>query len=191
MSKINQVIRLNATRIRTLVKEFNKPDRQISKKYLSEEWIRITEEGKFIEIFGHHVIEAARMIDNWFVAIHVSDPYFRTAREFNEMQDELFLRFEDQFKDLAFNKGLSKEKLRALSVFEIAVILHKECNIELKIDPLRATYKVWERSILTKEEYDSYFADQLKEECRFFGLKVSGTKEQLTDRLLEAKEISN
>lgn len=191
MANINKVVKLNRTRVRTLVKEFNKPDKQIAQKYLTAEWIRITEEQKMIDIFGFHTIEAARMIENWFVAIHVTDPYFRTAREFDEMQQEIFTKFATEFKDLAFNKGYTKEILQALSVFEIAVLLHKECNIELKIDPLKATYVVWQREILTKEEYEGYFVDQLKEECRFFGLRVSGTKEELINRLLEAKNTSN
>jgi len=187
MAKINEVVRVNATRVRLQVKEHNKPDRNIPKKYLKPEWIRITEEEEFIEIFGHHVIEAARMIEHWFIAIHVTDPYFRNAEAFKAMQLEIFDKFKEQFKTLAFDKGLTKEKLTALSVYEIAVILKKELNIELKIDPYNRTFEVWERKILEAKEYEKYFVDQLKEECRFFGLKVSGTKEELLARLEEAR----
>lgn len=184
---VNKVVRVAGTRIRLQVTEPGHPDRKIPEKYLTKEWIRITDASEFQEIFGSHVSEAARYMDYWFVAIHVTDPHFRTAQEFKEMKNDLFEKYSEEFKNLAFNEGYTKEKLDDLSVFEIAVILDKHYDIELKIDPIHATYVAVKREILTEEEYNGYFVDQLKEECKFFGLAVGGNKKQLIDRLLTVK----
>lgn len=184
---MNEVVRLNNTRIRILVIEQGKPDMKIPKKYLTKEWIRITDAEKFEKIFGYHVSLASRYIENWFVAIHVTDPYFREDKDFKAMKEEFFQEFQEEFKTLAFNKGLSKAELDKLSVFEIALLLKDNFNIDLKINPMEATYTTEKRHILSEGEYKDYFVDQLKEECAFFGLKVGGTKAQLIARLLAHK----
>jgi len=180
---MNEIIKLNNTRYRLQIIETGKRDRRIPSKFLKPEWVRIEEEELFIKIFGHRVEEAARDIGDWLVVVHVTDPYFRQSGAFEALHKQLVKEFEKEFKDLMFNGGLNAEQLKHQSVYELAHTLHMKYDIDVKIDPMKITYEAKKRAKLSVEEYESYFADQLKEECKFFKLAVSGTKQELIKRL--------
>jgi len=178
--------KLRNTKWRLHYRPYQEKEKRVPERFLEPEWKRLTDPDEILEVFGGHLNAIVDTMEEWYFVVHITNTFFSTKEKYVKLKEEIMKRFGDRLVLEFFNHGFQKDEVDKLTVYQLIIFIKKVFNKEIILDDDNAhIVDIVDTSIKSAEEYKrlKYTRDMLREECRAFDLTISGSKEDLLNRL--------